>query len=51
MRVVAQLEGGSDLCLCEAPVTPCFMHTELPAPILTGAFVCHLLLLLQYPAA
>ena len=44
MRVVAQLEGGSSLCLCEAPVTPSFMHTKLQAPILMGVFVCHLLL-------
>ena len=49
--VVTQLEGGSNPCLCEVPVTPSFMCTKLPAPILTGAFVCYLLLLLiQYPA-
>ena len=38
MQVVAQLEGGSNLCLCEVPVTPSFMHTKPPAPVSTGVF-------------
>ena len=47
MRVVAHLEGGSSPCLHEAPVTHSFMYTKLPAPILMGGFVCHLLLLVS----
>ena len=48
-QMVTQLEGGSNPCLCEVPVTPSFICTKLPAPISTGAFVCHPLLL-QYPS-